>query len=118
MSGRPREPEMREIRRFDDGVELRLHIPSDLAYLEGHFPAYPVVAGVVLLDWAIRFAGEYVVPGLAVGRSFQVKFRKVLRPETTLSLILRRPGGGARLTFEYCNDSDVFSSGSIALGSS
>jgi 3-hydroxymyristoyl/3-hydroxydecanoyl-(acyl carrier protein) dehydratase len=117
VSGRPRQPELREVRRLDDGVELRLHVPSDLAYFEGHFPAHPVVAGVVLLDWAIRFAGEYVVPGLAVGRSFQVKFRKVLRPETTLSLFLHRPGGGARLTFEYRNETDVFSSGSIALGS-
>ncbi len=118
MSERPREPEVREIRRLDDGVELRLRIPRDLAQLEGHFPDYPVVAGVVLLDWAIRFAGQHVVPGLAVGRAFQVKFRQVLRPDTELSLFLRRPKGGARLTFEYRNGAAVFSSGSIALGPS
>ena len=106
------------MRRLGDGVELRLYVPHDLAQLEGHFPDHPVVAGVVLLDWAVRFAGEHVVPGLAVGRAFQVKFRQVLRPGTDLSLILRRPDGGARLTFEYRNDSDVFSSGSIALGPS
>jgi len=118
VSGRPREPDVREIRRLDDGVELRLHVPRDLAQFDGHFPGYPVVAGVVLLDWAIRFAGEHVVPGLAVGRAFQVKFRQVLRPDTDLSLFLRRPGGGARLTFEYRNDTSVFSTGSIALGPS
>lgn len=116
MNDWPREPEISGVHRLDDGVELHLHIPRDLAYLEGHFPDYPVVAGVVMLDWAIRFAGQHVVPGLAVGRAFQVKFRQVLRPDTTLSLFLRRPGGGARLTFEYRNDTDVFSSGSIALG--
>jgi 3-hydroxymyristoyl/3-hydroxydecanoyl-(acyl carrier protein) dehydratase len=118
VSDRPREPEIREVRRLDDGVELLMYVPRDLAYLDGHFPDYPVVAGVVLLDWAIHFAGEHVVPGLTVGRAFQVKFRQVLRPDTSLSLFLRRPGAGARLTFEYRNDADVFSSGSIALGPS
>ena len=118
MSDRPRDPDVREIHRLDDGVELRLYVPRDLAYLEGHFTDYPVVAGVVLLDWAIRLAGQHVVPDLAVGKAFQVKFRQVLRPDTALSLFLRRPGGGARLTFEYRNDTDVFSSGSIALGPS
>lgn len=118
MTDRPREPEIREVRRLEDGVELRMYVPHDLAYLDGHFPEYPVVAGVVLLDWAIRLAGEHVVPGLAVATAFQVKFRQVLRPGTTLSLFLRRPARGARLTFEYRNDADVFSSGSIALGPS
>lgn len=115
MSERPREPEVREINRLDDGVELRLYIPRDLAQFEGHFPDYPVVAGVVLLDWAIRFAGQHVVPGLAVGRTFQVKFRQVLRPDTDLSLFLRRSKSGARLTFEYRGGTVVFSTGSIAL---
>lgn len=115
MSERPREPEIQEVHRLDDGVELRLRVPPELAYFEGHFPDHAIVAGVVLLDWAIRFAGEHVAPGLAVGRSFQVKFRQVVRPGTVLSLFLRRPGGGARVTFEYRNETAVFSSGSIAL---
>ena len=112
---RPREPEVRAVRTIPDGVELDLFVPPDLAYLEGHFPAHPIVAGVVQLDWVVVLAARYLQLPLQTAPKFSVKYRRLTQPEDTLTLTLRLQLNATRLVFEYKNRAEISSSGSIAL---
>jgi 3-hydroxymyristoyl/3-hydroxydecanoyl-(acyl carrier protein) dehydratase len=112
---RPKEPEIREVKRMEDGVELLLHIGDDLAQLEGHFPGLPIVPGVVQIDWAVKLAGRHLGLEIEVAQWFQIKFRRVMVPgaEVTLTLGLNR--ARAKLAFEYWVGAEMLSSGSIRL---
>jgi 3-hydroxymyristoyl/3-hydroxydecanoyl-(acyl carrier protein) dehydratase len=33
----------------------RLRVPPTLEHFRGHFPGFPILPGVVQLDWAVRF---------------------------------------------------------------
>jgi 3-hydroxymyristoyl/3-hydroxydecanoyl-(acyl carrier protein) dehydratase len=39
-------------------IERRLIVPDDLAYLDGHFPNFPLVPGVVQIKWVMAAADE------------------------------------------------------------
>jgi 3-hydroxymyristoyl/3-hydroxydecanoyl-(acyl carrier protein) dehydratase len=112
---RPTEPEICARRNLPDGVELDLHIPADLAQLEGHFPGRPVLAGVVQIDWAVMLASRYLGLSIAAAREFQVKFRTITTPEMQVTLLLRHLQAKRRLSFEYRADAKLLTSGSIAL---
>ena len=112
---RPLEPDVRGVRQIPDGVELDLFVPADLAYLEGHFPEHPIVAGVVQLDWVVVLAERYLRVPLQTAPKFSVKYRRLTQPEDTLLLTMRLQSNATRLTFEYRNRQEISSSGSIAL---
>lgn len=112
---RPTEPEIRAKRPLTDGIELDLHIPADLAQLEGHFPGRPVLAGVVQIDWAVTLAARYLGLPIASAQRFQVKFRTVTTPEMAITLTLRHLQDRQRLSFEYRTGTRLLTSGTIAL---
>ena len=114
-SGRPTEPEVRAMRPLPDGMALDLFLPAELAQLDGHFPGMPIVPGVAQIDWAAKLAARHLGAGDGVARKFQVKFRRVTVPETTVTLTLRHVPARRRLTFEYRAAGEVLTTGSIAL---
>jgi 3-hydroxymyristoyl/3-hydroxydecanoyl-(acyl carrier protein) dehydratase len=107
------EPRVLACRQTAEGVELDLHIDGDLAPLAGHFPGLPIVPGVCLLDWVVRFSVRHLglLPDGAA--KIQTKFRRVLQPDVDVTLVLRRLSGG-RVQFEYRHLDTVYASGTIA----
>jgi acyl-CoA synthetase (AMP-forming)/AMP-acid ligase II len=78
--------------RSDDALELRVRIPWDLHFLDGHFPGAPVVPGVAQLHFAMR-ALEQLLGEPAVLRSLEaLKFHDVLRPGQAVVLRVERTG--------------------------
>ena len=106
------EPDVLACRPVADGVEFDLHISSDLALLAGHFPGLPIVPGVCLIDWAVRFAGRHVGFLQDGAPRLQIKFRRVLQPDCEVKLTLRRISD-RRIGFEYRRFDTVYSSGTI-----
>jgi hypothetical protein len=97
------------------GVRLRLRLPADLAQFEGHFPAAPVLPGVVQLHWAVeegrrRFGLRGGFAGLK-----QLKFMRPLLPGDEAALELHPDGDGLR--FSYDSAQGRHSSGRVLLGS-
>ena len=109
------EPRVLACRQTAEGVELDLHIDADLAPLAGHFPNLPVVPGVCLVDWVVRFSARHLdlLPDGAA--KIQTKFRRLLQPEADVTLVLRRLSGG-RVQFEYRHLDTIYASGTIAGG--
>ncbi len=111
-------PRVLTVRPQQDGVELDLLVQAELLWFQGHFPGFPILPGVVQLDWAVHFAHEQGVIDAPAARAFQVKFRSVVTPCDTLTLVLQRQAKGGRVAFEFRRGDAVCSSGQLFAGES
>jgi 3-hydroxymyristoyl/3-hydroxydecanoyl-(acyl carrier protein) dehydratase len=94
---------------IEDGqVTLDLGLPADLPCFLGHFPNFPVLAGVVQLDWAMRLGVAHLACGQPCATDFRVKFKRVIMPGNKLTLVLRQD-------FVYRNGDLVASEGRVTL---
>ena len=111
---RGNDPQILAVRRFDGGCEIDCAVPPDLSYFDGHFPATPILPGVVQVDWVVRLANRYLSLGLEAASAFQVKFRRIIGQNQLFTLRLRILPA-QRLAFEYRIDDETASSGTLAL---
>jgi 3-hydroxymyristoyl/3-hydroxydecanoyl-(acyl carrier protein) dehydratase len=106
---------VRDSRPVEGGVDLDLWLPADHPCFRGHFPAVPILAGAVQIDWAVQLADAYLKTGIGAACRFQVKFRRPIRPVRTVTLALRLHPEKQALTFDYRDDGEIYSTGRIAL---
>jgi 3-hydroxymyristoyl/3-hydroxydecanoyl-(acyl carrier protein) dehydratase len=97
-----------------DEINIQLAVTANDEAFAGHFPDYPILPGVVQVDWALRFAKLHL--GIAsAGQNFQVKFHNVIQPGMSLSLNLQFKRAKNRLTFAYHSEGKAMSSGQFKL---
>jgi len=76
-------------------------VPPDLFYFQGHFPARPVLAGVVQLHTLVLRQVLRSWPELPAPRKLlRLKFKRIIAPGARLTLRLVRPAGEQRVSFE------------------
>jgi 3-hydroxyacyl-[acyl-carrier-protein] dehydratase len=98
------------------GVWLRF--ASDHPALAGHFPQFPVVPGVLLLDAAlhgIEQAQGAEAPAGPPWHIVTVKFHRMVRPDESLRLEYL-PDSNEALRFEMRSEQELAVSGVIARG--
>ena len=104
-------PEVRAATRDGRSVTLRLFVPRTLEHFDGHFPGFPILPGVLQIDWAVRLARQHFE---RLSESYGVdgfKCRAPVLPETELVLTLECEPG--RLRFAYGDGSRTVSSGTV-----
>ena len=75
-------------------LSVRLRIAADLFWLQGHFPALPVVPGIALLHWVLHYARR-LAPGAALGEAELIKFTRLISPGEVVELRLSaQPAAG------------------------
>ncbi|TPV96828.1 MAG: hypothetical protein B7733_02795 [Myxococcales bacterium FL481] len=95
------DPAAAEPQEATDEVHLGIHVPTDYAWFEGHFPGYPVMAGAVQLRELVLAGLRRAWPSVTTPRSWsRLKFTQRICPGDRLVLILRRTSGGATIAFE------------------
>lgn len=101
----------------EQGLELNLRIPLDLAYFTGHFAHAPVVPGVVQIEWAKQLAARYIkqLPESFLGMEV-IKFQQLMRPDDQVKLHLHFDVDKSKLYFNYSAEGKAYSSGRILLG--
>jgi hypothetical protein len=93
-----------------------VHVPSDLAYFEGHFEGDPILPGVVQLEVLVARQVAATWPDLARVREItRLRFRAPIRPGDDLLLILARPAPD-RVEFEVKRGETSCSSGTLHFG--
>lgn len=109
---RPVLPDVLEVIRDGSKLRLRLHVPEDLLYFEGHFPVAAILPGVVQLKWARHFGGEHLGFQGDFSHLEAIKFQHVVRPlqELHLELELKTPD---KLSFRYYSTAGQHASGRI-----
>ncbi|MGE8351780.1 MAG: AMP-binding protein [Pseudomonas protegens] len=118
LAPRPQAPEVLEQVQHEQEWQLQLAIPPDLAYFSGHFPATPVLPGVVQVDWALALGRQLLdLPGRFAGMEV-LKFQQLVRPGDRIQLNLRFDVQRQKLYFAYLNDGAPCSSGRIILEAS
>ncbi|NVZ79989.1 AMP-binding protein, partial [Pseudomonas gingeri] len=112
---RPKGPEVLAQNETDGEWLLHLAVPPDLAYFSGHFPATPVLPGVVQVDWALELGRERLeLPARFAGMEV-LKFQQLVRPGDRIELSLRFDPERSKLHFAFRNASAACSSGRIVL---
>ena len=93
---------------------LTLFIPEVLDYFCGHFPNYPVLPGIVQVNWVIEFVQSlFNIESINIQKIDQLKFMRVILPNSkiNLSFVINNQ----RIIFKYYNEDDYFSSGKITF---
>ena len=98
-----------------DAVTVVLSLPAEHPAFDGHFPGHPILPGVVQVDWAVRLAETYLETASPSTRDLQVKFRRPMSPQATVSLDLRVNRVRNLLDFVYRHGEAIASNGRIRL---
>lgn len=112
---RPRQPQLLQQQGADWHWQLQLRIPHDLAFFSGHFPASPVLPGVVQVDWALLLGRRLMqLPQRFAGMEV-LKFQQLIRPGDLIDLDLRFDPERSKLYFSFTADGQPCSSGRTLL---
>lgn len=111
----PREPFVLARRSEGEDEVLELVVPRELAYLAGHYDAFPLVPGVVQIHWVLAALARRLGRSVSAERMEAVKFRNVLRPAQEFTMRLRVDAAASRASFTLAHQGRVFSSGRLTL---
>lgn len=98
---------------------LTLSVPAELNAFKGHFDNFPLIPGVVQVQWALHFFKIKLVPhmNLEQQRSVQkvshLKFQHVITPDIQTTLELQFDNDKNVVHFRMYNSDHQFSSGKI-----
>lgn len=100
----------------DNTATLVLNVSPTLDYFPGHFPGFPILPGVVQVDWAIRFAREHLgIPATGFSALRGLKFSAPILPGASLKLQLSWHPEKQRLDFSYNGERRPVSSGQVVF---
>ncbi|WP_158972364.1 acyl-CoA synthetase [Paraglaciecola sp. L3A3] len=97
----------------ENSVTIQLEIPENLYYFAGHFPAAPVLPGVVMTHWVMEYLTEYYAVDASnfIGLS-ALKFQIIIRPKYQLTLVLKKLND-KKYSFSYSSDHGQHASGKV-----
>ena len=100
---------------------FELKVDADLDAFAGHFDSFPIVPGVVQIQWALHFFHQYMEQPEGSSHSWQVtkvaklKFQHVIKPQTQVALALHFDDSKQCLSFNLTSAEGQHSSGKLFL---
>jgi acyl-coenzyme A synthetase/AMP-(fatty) acid ligase len=94
-------------------LEVVLEVPEDLWCLQGHFEGFPVVPGVVQIQWVIDWARSWTQDAPALRAIEALKFKQFLIGGARFHLRLERASDVHKLRFRLWNERGELSSGRL-----
>lgn len=110
------QPEILSERIEADAAQLQLRIAPELDYFAGHFAGFPILPGVVQLNWAIGYARERLGVKGVFAELDNLKFQAPIQPPLEVALQLRWDAVRRRLEFSYSDAARKYSSGRVLFG--
>lgn len=107
-----REPSIVSVAQIEQSqLLLQLAVPEDLTCFAGHFPDFPILPGVVQLDWVVALAALHLQLEGHVQSVERLKFMRPIRPGQQLSLELVFNAARQWLDFTYQYQGQVCAKG-------
>jgi 3-hydroxymyristoyl/3-hydroxydecanoyl-(acyl carrier protein) dehydratase len=97
-----RRPVLIDVKVAQGHVDLQLLVTPELAGFAGHFPDFPILPGVVQLDWAAHYAREFLLLNEPVVRVERLKSTCPISPNTQLQLSLSYDVSTTSVDFRFC----------------
>lgn len=108
-------PNIIKTTKIDAGVEIQINIPANLDYFNGHFNDHSVLPGVVQLDWAVKYAKQYLELSCDKFKSMEVlKFQVIILPNANLLLTLKQLTT-EKFKFSFISENGQHSSARVIL---
>lgn len=102
----------------DNTLKLLLQIDPEITYFKGHFDDYPILAGVVQLDWAIHYGKKLLDAHGSFSGMEVIKFQQPILPNDNVLLTLKWDEEKQKLYFWYTSGDNIsHASGRIKLES-
>jgi len=105
-------PQILSDEEIENGLQLRLRVPADLSYFEGHFPEHPVLPGVVQLRWVDALARQFKLISGEFVRIEKLKFMRIMSKDYEVQLDLTVPKENT-LQFQYSSERGIHASGKM-----
>lgn len=105
-------PKILSSEKIENGLQLRLNVPGELSYFPGHFPAHPVLPGVVQLRWVEDLARQFDLISGKFLRIEKLKFMRIISKDFEVILELSVPKENT-LQFQYSSEHGIHGSGRI-----
>lgn len=90
-------------------------VPLDLVYLKDHFAEFPLVPGVVELQWVFEKITKLIPQNWVCSHLDKLKFQKFLRPVDEFVLTLKWDETKNKVTFTISTENEVCCSGVAVL---
>ena len=90
-------------------------VPLDLTYFGGHFAAFPLVPGVIEVQWAMDLAARFEWGRYPVKQMENLKYQNFVRPNDTVQLMLRWDEDKGKLHFALRQGETACASGRAVL---
>ena len=107
-------PAMSNVVAGENAWSADLVFDSSAQYFRGHFDGFPVLAGVVQLGVARRFAEQWLGRAFELASVRKLKFSHVVRPGETVRLVLSRKKD-SEVSFEYLKGDRPCASGVLCF---
>ena len=109
-------PDILATRPSPAGIRVDLRVPADLACFPDHFPGFPLLPGVVQLDWVLALARPQFPLPPRFSHLADLKFMRPVAPGEQVELDLSFDGARGEVTFCFrSRDGRECSSGRIGF---
>ena len=106
-------PRIDALEREPAYLELRFLVPAGTPYFEGHFRDIGLLPGVVQVGWAIELARVHIPYSGRFRALSAVKFMRVIKPDSAVTLRLAVDPQRRELSFDYRLAGEPCSSGRV-----
>lgn len=97
-----------------DGFTFSGRVPLALPYFGGHFAAFPLLPGVVEMEWALDLAAQFDWGGRLPKRLENVKYQRFVRPHDEVWVHIRYDADKDKVYFSLQCDGQICASGRAA----
>lgn len=102
-----RRPALIDVKIAQGHLDAGLFVAPDLAGFAGHFPDFPILPGVIQLDWAVHYAREFLLIEEPVLRVERLKYTCPIVPNSQLQLSLCYDSRKGAVDFRFYRHTDL-----------